>query len=183
MRRKNTRALAALREWAGPVTGAGWIALAADGPERANIETTEWCFAMVAAAFDTLQRQWPGVKRWAIATGGFSGGAKRSAYIGAKLAERGQPLAGIFFGGCNADRLTDALRWHKPGAAFLDVPMYFSTGDDDPMVSPDTVETLQRGVARSGFKRARFETYKGGHALDAGELARALAWFRAGGRP
>jgi hypothetical protein len=51
------------------------------------------------------------------------------------------------------------------------------------MVSPHTVETLQRGVARSGFKRARFETCKGGHALDAGELARALAWFRAGGRP
>lgn len=159
------------------VNAAGWIALAADGATPAKLETTEWCSAMLAAALDQLERAWPTVRRWPVAAGGFSGGAKRAPYIGAVLAENRYRLVGLFLGGVNEDRATDALRWHKPGPAFKQVPIFLSGGTQDRTANPDELEAVVASLKKSGFTRVRSENYEGAHELHAAHVGQALRWF------
>jgi predicted esterase len=159
------------------VTDSGWVALAADGAVPARVETTEWCAAMLIAAFDRLERSWPGVRRCPVAVAGFSGGAKRSAYIGAVLMARRQPLVGMFWGGCNEDRSGDALRWHRPGNAYKAVRIALSTGSRDPLVPAERAREVADSLATGGFANARAFPFEGEHEVDLAGLRAALAWF------
>ena len=85
-------AVEAVKDYAPAASAAGWVTLAAEGATPAKLETTEWCHAMLIAAFEHLEKSWPGVARWPVASAGFSGGAKRAAYIGAVMIEDGHPL-------------------------------------------------------------------------------------------
>jgi len=176
---QTSSAVEGLDEIVRTVTDAGWVALAADGATPARIETTEWCAAMLLAAFDRLERSWPDVRRSPIAVGGFSGGAKRAAYIGAFLMEQKQPLVGMYWGGCNEDRSGDALRWHKPGEAFKAVRVAVSNGSRDPLVPADRSKAVVESLAKGGFTQVREFPYEGEHTLDRNALRDALAWFSA----
>ena len=170
-------AVAALGEYAGPTNDVGWIALAADAPVPARVESSEWCYAMILAAYDRLEPAWPGVRRWAVATGGFSGGSKRSAYIGALLMEDRFSLIGLWLGGCNEARPTDALKWHKPGPTFLRLPIFLASGTTDPIATPAQVEQVRVSLANSKFTKVRIATYEGAHSFDPQSLRTALPWF------
>ena len=162
-----------------PAAEAGWITLAADGPVPAKLETIQWCVALAEAALDHLEKAWPGVRRWPVASGGFSGGAKRSAYVGAMLMESGHRVIGLWMGGCNEDRATDALHWHKPGPAFFAVPIYLSSGLIDPIATPAHHRAVRDSMLASGFKNVRLETYAGTHWMDPEQIAAGLRWFAA----
>ena len=174
---QNSQAIEAIGPIAPTVAAAGWVLLAADGATPAKIETTEWCSAMLAGAIDQLEREWPGVRKWPIATGGFSGGSKRTPYISAVLIENRYRVIGMFLGGCNEDRATDALRWHKPGPAFLQTPVFLSGGAQDRTANVDEQEAVAASLKKTGFVRVRRESYEGGHELHAPHLAEALRWF------
>jgi predicted esterase len=94
------------------------------------------------------------------------------------LSEDGHPLLGLFLGGCNEDRLSDAMRWHKPGPAFLRTPIFLSHGREDRLATAVETASIVETMQRSGFQSVRAEPYDGGHELDLKELARALEWFR-----
>ena len=162
-----------------PAAEAGWLTLAADGPVPAKLETIQWCAALAEAALDYLEKAWPGARRWPVASGGFSGGAKRSAYVGAMLMENGRRVIGLWMGGCNEDRATDALQWHKPGPAFFALPIWLSSGLTDPTATPAQQQAVRASLLASGFKNVRLETYAGTHALDPAQVAAGLRWFAA----
>jgi hypothetical protein len=172
-----TSAVEAIAQYSPTASAAGWVTLAADGGVPAKLETTEWCHAMLFAAFEQLAKSWPGVDHWPVACAGFSGGAKRAPYIGAVLLEDEHPLLGLFLGGCNEDRVSDALRWHKPGSAFLRTPIFLSHGREDSLATADETTSVVESMQRSGFQNVRAEPYDGGHELNAKELMRALEWF------
>jgi hypothetical protein len=172
-------AVDAMSEIARTATDTGWVALAADGTVPARVETTEWCVAMLMAAFDRLERSWPEVRRCPVAVGGFSGGAKRSTYVGAMLMEQRQPLIGMFWGGCNEDRAGDALRWHKPGAGYKAVRIALTSGKADPVAPPERVKAVADSLSAAGFSAVRVFPYDGAHTLDRVKLREALEWFRA----
>ena len=158
---------------------AGWITLAADGPVPAKLETTQWCVAMIEAAFGHLEKAWPGARRWPVASGGFSGGAKRSAYVGAMLMENGHRVIGLWMGGCNEDRASDALQWHKPGPAFFAVRIHLSSGLSDAIATPAQHRAVRDSMLAAGFKNVRLETYAGTHRMDPVQLSAGLRWFAA----
>jgi hypothetical protein len=89
-------AVEAIGQYAPTASAAGWVTLAADGAVPAKLETTEWCHGMLFAAFEKLAKSWPGAARWPVACAGFSGGAKRAAYIGAVLSEDGHRCSAFF---------------------------------------------------------------------------------------
>jgi predicted esterase len=172
------RAVEALPSFAPLAANAGWVVVAADGALPAKLETTEWCYAMLAAALDHLARSWPGVKRWPVAAAGHSGGAKRAPYIAAALMERGTSVIGLYLSGCNEDRATDALRWHKPGPGFLKVPIFLSSGARDTIATPADHERVAAEMAAHGFTTIRCERHDQGHVVNDSHLSIALRWFR-----
>ncbi|MBI3416700.1 MAG: hypothetical protein HY043_15515 [Verrucomicrobia bacterium] len=171
--------IAALRGYTNVALAEGWVLFAAEGPAQTQpkYDTFAWRGVMLGSALDTLHRNWPESARWPVACAGFSGGAKMSGSLGAILARQNYELIGIFMGGCNEDRATFGFNTHQPGEAFHQVPIFLSSGDTDPIATPEQHKTVRASMGESGFINVRLSTYAGGHQLNNEELRTALNWF------
>src|SRR6187399_2403444 len=109
----------------------GWVVLAGDGPQHPRSDTAAWRGAMTLAAVDALHHSFPGAGKWPIACAGFSGGGKGVGYIAPLLAKSGCHMIGIYMTGVNEEHLTDGYTKIRPGAGFLNTPIYISAGRDD----------------------------------------------------
>lgn len=166
-----------------PAMAEGWIVLASDATIKPRIDSTPWRLGMLAATLGVVQKKWPQAARWPVVFAGFSGGAKRSAILGAMLAKsRAVNLRGFYLSGINEDRLTQSYRDYRAGEDLLGVPVWLSSGDADPIARPFDHERVKASMERAGFSRVRLETFSGGHQVKMEEVQRALHWFREVGR-
>jgi predicted esterase len=94
------------------------------------------------------------------------------------LMQNGSRVIGLWMGGCNEDRASDALRWHKPGTAFFQVPIFLSSGLADPIATPAQHAAVRDAMGRAGFRNVRLETYAGTHWMNAAQIAAGLRWFK-----
>ena len=162
-----------------PALTEGWVLLASDATIKPRLDSTQWRLAMLAAALESMRREWPQSAKWPVAFGGFSGGAKRSALLGAMLAKTGAvKTVGFFLSGINEDRLSEAYRDYKPGGGFLEIPIWQSSGQSDSVAKPQDHDRVKASLQRTGFKRVRLERFAGGHQVNKEEVGRALRWFR-----
>jgi hypothetical protein len=72
-----------------PALAEGWVLLASDATIKPRVDSTQWRLAILAAALESIRKEWPQSAKWPVAFAGFSGGAKRSAVLGAMLAKTG----------------------------------------------------------------------------------------------
>jgi hypothetical protein len=162
-----------------PATEEGWVVLASDATIAPRIDSTQWRLAMLAAAIEAVRKDWPQSARWPMAFAGFSGGSKRSGVVGVMLAKTGSVrVCGFFLSGINEDRLGEAYRTYQPGRGFLEVPVWLSSGDRDPVATPQSHTLVKASLERIGFKHVRLEQFTGQHQLKMPEVRRALRWFR-----
>lgn len=162
----------------------GWIVLAGEGPKvTPEADSVQWGWAMLSSALEFVARQWPQTKTWPVACAGFSGGAKRSATVGAAMMREGYNVVGIFMGGCNEDRATLGLQLYQPGERFKQVPLFLSNGQTDPIANPTHAAAVAEAMRRTGFKHLRLETFPGAHKLSSEQVQLALQWFRQMERP
>ena len=162
-----------------PALAEGWVLLASDATIKPRLDSTQWRLAMLAAALESMRREWPQSAKWPVAFGGFSGGAKRSALLGAMLAKTGSvKTCGFFLSGINEDRLSEAYTNYHLGRDFLGIPIWLSSGQEDNVATPQDHDRVKSSLERSGFKRVRLERFAGGHQVKMGEVERALRWFR-----
>ncbi|PYK41120.1 MAG: hypothetical protein DME60_05080 [Verrucomicrobia bacterium] len=163
----------------GPALAGGWVLLASDALIRPRLDSTQWRLAILAAALESIRREWPQSAKWPVAFAGFSGGAKRSAVLGAMLAKTGSvKICGFFLSGTNEDRLSEAYRDYGPGGDFLEIPIWLSSGQSDNIAKPQDHDRVKASLERTGFKRVRLERFSGGHQVKKEEVERALRWFR-----
>jgi predicted esterase len=156
----------------------GWAVLAADGPKVAvNDDTIQRGWSMLSSVLQEVARTWPQTKRWKVACAGFSGGAKRSAAVGAAMVKDGWQVTGVFMGGCNEDRTTTGMSLFQPGPAYKSVKMFLSNGESDPIAGADYGKRVKDSMTRSGFTNVRLEIYPGEHRLNKEHLREALVWF------
>jgi len=173
-------AIPQLRAYTNAALAAGWAVLAADGPVVDSArDTVLWNWGTVASALEYFQGAVPKARRWPVAVGGFSGGAKRAACVAAAFAQARRPLLGVFMGGCNEDRATTGALLFSAGAAFQSTPMFLSNGNADPIAGPSHGASVRAQMERSGFSRIRADIYEGGHQVSSRQLTDALAWFEA----
>ena len=166
-----------------PATAEGWVVLGSDATISPRIDSTQWRLGLLGAALETVRKDWPQSARWPVAFAGFSGGSKRSGVLGAMLAKSGSVrVCGFFLSGINEDRLGEAYKTYQPGAGFLEVPVWLSSGSRDPIATPQAHNLVKASLDRAGFKRVRLEQFTGGHQLKLSEIRRALQWFRELGR-
>jgi hypothetical protein len=162
-----------------PATAEGWIVLASDATVRPRLDSTVWRLGMLSAALEAVREEWPQSAKWPVAFAGWSGGAKRSGYLGAMLANTGSiNICGFFLCGMNDDRLSAAYKEYHPPARLLDVPIWLSSGIRDPIAPPAKHDHVKLSLERTGFRRVRVELFDGGHQVKPGEVKRALQWFR-----
>jgi hypothetical protein len=112
-------------------TAEGWVVVtgwAAPHPER---DTRGYRRAVTVAALRILAELVPESRRWSVAVGGFSGGAKTSAITAAYLQQEGYRIIGLFMGGCNEDLATRVMRrlFRPDKETYRRIPIFLSTGD------------------------------------------------------
>lgn len=158
----------------------GWIVMAADGPSAPpKGDTTQWRWHMARAGLLALEAVWPAARAWPVATGGFSGGAKRSGYLGALLCADSRDVIGMYMGGCNEDMATAGLKEYRPDRlTFRKVPVYLSTGDKDATATVQSANKVRLSLEGTGFREVRMETYKGAHDPNTPQITEALNWFK-----
>lgn len=159
----------------------GWIVVAADGPfAPPSGDTTTWRWEMAQAVLLALDAAWPGARQWPIATGGFSGGAKRSGLLGAILLKEDWKLIGMYMGGCNQDMASKGQDEYRPSRAeFRKVPIYLSVGEQDDVASVQKANDVRLSMKSTGFREVRLETYNGAHDPFIPHITEALRWFAA----
>ncbi len=156
----------------------GWVVLAGDGPAPAVHDSAGWRAGTTLAALDALHRSFAGSAKWPVAVAGFSGGAKRAGTIAPLLALAGCRLTGIFLTGINEDRLSEGYRSLKPGAAFLQTPIFLSSGQSDQVARLAQQQAVKQSMERTGFTHVRQEIFPHGHAVSRSAVRIALRWFR-----
>ena len=175
----SSRAL--LRAYAETAVANGWIAIAADAKEDVaqDEDDVPLRLALNTAALAVLARQWPGTDRSPLAFGGFSGGAKHSAWLAAAFAKEGRKVIGLYFAGINENTLVDAAtRLDVLTPAFRLVPVFLQAGDKDTVASLDEHQAIIAELKRDGFRNVRLVSFAGAHVVDPGPLKIALDWFR-----
>lgn len=134
--------------------------------------------ATILSGLDVLHQAWTESRRWPVAAGGNSGGAKMSGDIAVLLAKHGYDLIGIFKGGCNQQFIGTAITDYKPDKSrLLKTPVYLSSGLSDTVATPRMFATVERQLKELGFKHVRLENYDGAHSVNQEQIATALDWF------
>jgi hypothetical protein len=156
----------------------GWVLLAGDGPQHAKTDNVAWRESMTLAAIDALHRSFPGSEKWPMACAGMSGGGKGVGYVAPFLARYGCRITGIYMTGANEDHLSDGYAKLQPGADFLNTPIYVSAGHEDRIATLEQQYAVVGSIKRTGFKRIRIGTFRGGHEVNDAQTSIALHWFR-----
>ena len=157
----------------------GWVILASDATIKPIHDSTPWRLAMLGAALDAVRKDLPQSRNWPVAFAGFSGGAKRSCLLGAMMAKgRAVNICGFFLSGINDDKMSESYRTYQPGPDFLNIPVWISGGNEDPIATPGLESQMMASMRRTGFKRVRLEHFAGVHQLKRSEVKLALRWFR-----
>jgi len=171
-----------LGDYAATALAAGWIIVAADPGEDVTIEQDDvpLRLALVKAALATLASQWPGAAKAPLAFGGFSGGAKYSAWLAAAFASEGRTIIGIYLAGINQETLIAAAeKFNILDAKFKNVPVFLQSGRKDEVATQDEHRAIFADLKRAGFRRVQIAYFPGAHEVDPAPLRAALDWFRA----
>jgi hypothetical protein len=156
----------------------GWVVVTGWADPHPERDTKGYRRAVTVAALRKLAELVPESRQWPVAVGGFSGGAKTSAITAAYLQQEGYRITGLFMGGCNEDLATTALKRISPDRnAFLQVPVFLSTGTEDRISTIDQSQAVMESMRKTGFDTLRLETYDGPHRLHKAHVPVALDWF------
>ncbi len=163
-------------------TKEGWIVLATAALIRPKFDSTTWRAGVLAAGLDLMHRGWPASRAWPVVFAGLSGGAKRSCWMAAMLAQTQiVKTAGLFLAGMNDDRMGEAIHDYPATAELLATPIWMSCGRHDPIAPPEFQRQTQASLKHLGFRQVELSQFDGGHEVDPADLRRALRWFRAKG--
>ena len=162
-----------------PANSEGWMIVASDATIKPNHDSTPWRVSMLGAALEAIRKDLPQSRNWPIAFCGHSGGAKRSCLLGAMFAKANAVnICGFFLSGINDDKMSESYKTYQPGPAFLNIPVWISGGNEDPIATPGLEGQMMASMRRTGFTRIRLEHFPGGHQMRRSELKLALRWFR-----
>ncbi|MBU3666335.1 MAG: hypothetical protein FGM15_10745 [Chthoniobacterales bacterium] len=165
----------------GTVREKGVVLLAVDGefgkPEGGGDSTT-FRWALVEAALQQMQKEWPSSKTWPLITAGISGGAGYASYNAIMLVNKRYPIIGMFLAnsGYSPVHFAEELK-RAPDAAMRKVPVFMTAGDTDTIAIKEITEAARDAAKKERFRNVRYETFPGGHELSPSLFAASIDWF------
>jgi predicted esterase len=169
-----------LRDYAESALAGGWLLVAVDPEEQVSVEQDDVAmrYALTIAALAALRFQWPRGAKAPLAFGGFSGGAKYSAWLAAAFTADGRNVVGMYLAGINLELVVAAAQHFRVMSdSYRSTPVFLQSGDKDEIATPDEHRTIYTELKRAGFSNVRLEHFPGSHELDPGSLRTALDWF------
>lgn len=167
-------------QYLGEALAQGFVVIAVDGEfgKATAGDPPAFRWALAAAGRDALEKEWPGAKKWPVATGGVSGGGGYASYNALKLLQEKADFIGLFLAvsGHNPTKFTKDVSG-VPAATAHKIPIFMSAGDKDDRATPKITQHSHDALVRDGFKNVRFEHFDGGHQLYKPHLQAALSWF------
>lgn len=155
----------------------GWVVIGVDCPGYLTPGAPGNRAALAEAGLDAMAAHWPASKDWPVATGGFSGGAKYSGWLGGWFSKGGRRVLGMFMSGCNEDMAALAIsEWRVPKTNFNKAKVFVSTGEKDNVAGPEKTVGVIRSLKKSGFE-VKEMLHTGGHGLDKEHVLAAMTWF------
>jgi len=158
----------------------GFVVMAVDGEfgKPTKDDATSYRWALVAAGRDALEKEWPGAKRWPVATGGTSGGGGYASYNALKLVQERADFIGLFLAvsGWNPAKFVKDVSG-LPISVAHQIPIFLSAGDKDETATRKITDQAHHEMEHDGFRNLRYEHFDGGHQLYQPHLQAALSWF------
>ncbi len=157
-----------------------FVVMAVDGefgkPTVGDPPSFRW--ALVAAGRDALEKEWPGAKKWPVATGGTSGGGGYASYNALKLLQERADFIGLFLAVSpwNPTKFTKDVSG-VPASVAHKMPIFMSAGEKDETATREITDQSRHALDHDGFKNVRYEHFDGGHQLYQPHLQAALRWF------
>jgi hypothetical protein len=156
----------------------GWVLIAADAPATPRNDSNELRYGVLAAVLDSLQSRWPKLYSWPIASGGFSGGAKRAGILAAMLLKANLNVRYVLCCGMNEERFSYALKQYQPNSSrFRNLKIFVSNGTNDKVSQVVHARGAVAALRRNGFANVRFEQFGGSHEVYRPHVEEALRWF------
>jgi hypothetical protein len=154
----------------------GWVVLGVEGPGKAGSGVAEAEWVMTEAAWQTLEKKWPGCQNWPFATAGHGSYAANVGWTAAAAVREKHHLLGIFVSSLALDPLTAPWETIRP-VGFQTTPVYLAAGSHDATATPAMMETVKKSLEAKGFTKVRLETADNGPLLEATQVEKALQWF------
>jgi len=174
---KNPSSLKSMGAFIDAAKSLGWVVIAADCPGYLTPGLPANRAVLAEAALEEMAKQWPASKDWPVSTGGFSGGAKYSGWIGGWLSKAGRKIQGMFMGGVNEDMAAKALNdWNVPRKDYTQARVFVSTGKEDNIAGPAKTDAVVKSLKRSGFE-VKEEIHDSGHEVNKAHVLAAMKWF------
>jgi len=157
----------------------GWMLVSVEGsPDAKSTWSNAVFYAAIKEFFEQLHLKYEGSQKWPVATGGFSGGAKISQWMGAIMSELdGVDLKGYWIGGCNDALFDFAIKDMSVSRnVYRNKKAFISSGDADDLVTDRYRERVEQG-AKEVRLDVRSKIYSGGHSINRAHFKEALDWF------
>jgi hypothetical protein len=157
----------------------GWMLVSVEGsPDPKSTWSNAVFYAAIKEFFEQLHLKYEGSEKWPVATGGFSGGAKTSQWMGGIMSELdGVDLKGYWIGGCNEALFDFAIKDMSVSKnAYRNKKAFISSGDADKLVTDRYREGVEQG-AEAVRLDVRSKIYSGGHSFNSAHFREALDWF------
>ncbi|MEO8043498.1 MAG: hypothetical protein ABI674_01215 [Spartobacteria bacterium] len=167
-----------------PALEQGFVVMAVDGEfgKPSVTDRPDYRWALTATGRDALEKEWPGAKKWPVATAGTSGGGGYASYNALELVAERADFIGLFLGvsGWTPAKFIKDVKG-LPLSVAQKMPIFLSAGTKDPTATPEVTDGAKHEMEHGGFRNLRFEHFDGGHQLYQPHLEAALTWFLAGG--
>ena len=157
----------------------GWMLVSVEGsPDPKSTWSNSVFYAAIKEFFEQLHLKYEGSQKWPVATGGFSGGAKISQWMGGIMSELdGVDLKGYWIGGCNEALFDFAIEDMSVSKnAYRNKKAFISSGDADKLVTDRYREQVEQGAEEVRLD-VRSRIYSGGHRFNNAHFKEALDWF------
>jgi len=156
----------------------GWVVIGIGSATKEHELDTPLSWVLQEALMVALEPHWPEVRRWPVALGGFSGGAKYASWMAVGFAAGGYHVAGMYLTGINQEYASSHVAKYDPPKEFVkQVRIVIGNGNKDSIAPRASTDRVESGLRGGGYEQLLMAGFEGGHQLHQKNIQDGLKWI------